>query len=125
MLSTLDLFALISAAAALFLLSRALSAAESISISSSSTLASPVAAVVRLETSDRLRRCRSERRKVWKFLGLFAVAGAGVAANSSDCVDELVAMLVADVVLLIERRENLLGERELESVSIGLCCWEV
>ena len=58
-------------------------------------------------------------------MGLFAVAGAGVAANSSDCVDELVAMLVADVVLLIERRENLLGERELESVSIGLCCWEV
>jgi hypothetical protein len=46
-------------------------------------------------------------------------------------VDELVAMLVADVVLLIERRENLLEGRgvefEFESVRGGLCCccWEV
>jgi hypothetical protein len=40
-------------------------------------------------------------------------------------------MLVADVVLLIERRENLLERREFEfefeSVRSGLCCccWEV
>jgi hypothetical protein len=86
MLSTLDLLAFTSAAAAaLFLLTRGRSAGESISISSSSTPV--VAVVVRLGPSDLPRRCRSERMNVCKFLdGLFSGAGAaaGVAANSSD-----------------------------------------
>jgi hypothetical protein len=32
-------------------------------------------------------------------------------------------MLMADFVLVIERRENLLEGSEFELVSSGLCCW--
>jgi hypothetical protein len=130
-LSTLDLFAFISAA--FFLISRGRSAGESISTSSSSTAApAVVAVVVLLETPDRLRRGRSERMKVWKFLDLGSVAGADDAATgSSYWVDECVAVLATDVVLLIERRENLLEccafafDFEFEFGRSGLCCWGV
>lgn len=85
MLSTLDLFAFTSAAAAaaLFLLSRGRSAGESISISSSSVPALPGVMVLRFGTSDRLRRCLSERRKVPKFLDLLSVADVNADADGS------------------------------------------
>jgi hypothetical protein len=136
MLSTLDLFAFTSAAvaaAALFSPSNGLSAGESISISSSSSSAPSVVVVVvpvveRLGPTDLLRRCRNERKRFWRGLGLSFVAVADVVGvfNSSYWAEEFVDVLVMDVVLFIERRENLLGDRglelELEFVSSGLCC---
>lgn len=61
-------------------------------------------------------------------MSFVAVADVVGVVNSSYWAEEFVDVLVVDVVLFIERRENLLGDRglelelELEFVSSGLCC---